>query len=35
VATDVSGRSLDCGHYIAEESPKALLEEMVAFFQTH
>ncbi len=35
VATDVSGRSLDCGHYIAEESPQALLEEMVAFFQTH
>jgi haloacetate dehalogenase len=35
VATDVSGRSLDCGHYIAEESPEALLEEMVAFFQTH
>ena len=34
VATDVSGRSLDCGHYIAEESPEALLEEMVAFFQT-
>ena len=35
VATDVSGRSLDCGHYMAEESPEALLEEMVAFFQTH
>ena len=35
VATDVSGRSLDCGHYIAEESPEALLEEMEAFFQTH
>jgi haloacetate dehalogenase len=28
VATDVSGRALDCGHYIAEERPHELLEEI-------
>jgi haloacetate dehalogenase len=32
VATQVSGRALDCGHYIAEEQPAALLEEMHRFF---
>jgi haloacetate dehalogenase len=32
VATQVSGRALDCGHYIAEEQPAALLEEMHHFF---
>jgi len=30
-ATDVSGRSLASGHYIAEERPDELLEEMRAF----
>jgi len=28
-ATRVSGTSLDCGHYIAEEAPDALLEELL------
>ncbi len=32
VATQVSGRALDCGHYIAEEQPAALLEESHQFF---
>ncbi len=31
-ATDVSGKALGCGHYIAEEQPAKLLEEMRAFF---
>jgi haloacetate dehalogenase len=31
-ADDVSGRALDCGHYVAEEAPRALLQEMLAFF---
>jgi haloacetate dehalogenase len=31
-ATHVTGRALDCGHYIAEEQPAALLEEMHSFF---
>jgi haloacetate dehalogenase len=31
-ADDVTGRALDCGHYIAEEQPAALLDEMKAFF---
>lgn len=31
-ATDVSGKALDCGHYIAEEQPAQLLEEMREFF---
>jgi haloacetate dehalogenase len=31
-AVQVSGRALDCGHYIAEEQPAALLEEMHQFF---
>jgi haloacetate dehalogenase len=31
-ADEVSGRALDCGHYIAEEQPAALLEEMQHFF---
>jgi haloacetate dehalogenase len=33
VARDVSGRGLPCGHYIPEEQPAALLEEMRAFFE--
>jgi haloacetate dehalogenase len=32
-ADDVSGRALDCGHYIAEEQPQALLTEMDTFFE--
>lgn len=31
-ALDVSGTSLDCGHYIAEEAPQALLAQAEAFF---
>jgi haloacetate dehalogenase len=31
-AIDVSGRALDCGHYIAEERSAELLAEMLAFF---
>jgi len=31
-AADVSGKALDCGHYIAEEQPAKLLEEMGEFF---
>jgi haloacetate dehalogenase len=31
-ADHVTGRALDCGHYIAEEQPAALLEEMKSFF---
>lgn len=30
-ATNVTGRSMACGHYIAEERPDELLEEMRAF----
>ncbi len=32
VATTVSGEALDCGHYIAEEAPDALLERALPFF---
>jgi haloacetate dehalogenase len=32
-ATDVSGASLPCGHYIAEEAPRLLLAEALAFFK--
>jgi len=32
-ATQVAGRPLDCGHYIAEEQPLALLGEMRQFFK--
>jgi haloacetate dehalogenase len=31
-ALNVSGRALDCGHYLAEEAPEALLAEMNTFF---
>jgi haloacetate dehalogenase len=34
VARDVSGRALDCGHYIPEEAPDVLLGEMLDFFET-
>ncbi len=33
-AEDFSGRSLDCGHYIAEEAPALLLHESLAFFRS-
>ncbi|WP_323119664.1 alpha/beta fold hydrolase [Burkholderia alba] len=33
VARDVSGRALDCGHYMPEEAPGPLIEEMLAFFE--
>ena len=32
-AHDMSGRSLPCGHYIAEEAPELLLEEAFQFFK--
>ena len=33
VARDVSGRALECGHYIPEEAPVALIDELLAFFE--
>jgi haloacetate dehalogenase len=33
VASDVSGQALDCGHYIPEEAPEALLIEILQFFK--
>jgi haloacetate dehalogenase len=33
VAADVSGRAVACGHYIPEEAPDALREEMLEFFR--
>lgn len=33
VAESVSGRALDCGHYIPEEAPEALLEEIEQFMR--
>lgn len=34
VATDVRGVALaDCGHYLAEEQPEALVQQLVTFFQ--
>ncbi|MDB5898885.1 MAG: alpha/beta hydrolase fold protein [Ramlibacter sp.] len=33
-APHFSGRSLPCGHYIAEEAPALLLEESLAFFRS-
>lgn len=32
VASDVRGGPLPCGHYIAEEAPEALLEQVLPFF---
>lgn len=32
-ASDVSGRSLPCGHYMAEEAPELVLEEAHQFFR--
>jgi len=31
-ADDVRGRALDCGHYLPEEAPAELLQELVTFF---
>ncbi len=31
-ATEVSGRALDCGHYLAEEAPEETFQELKAFF---
>jgi haloacetate dehalogenase len=28
----MSGRALDCGHYIPEEAPTALIDELLALF---
>jgi haloacetate dehalogenase len=33
LASDVSGKAVACGHYIPEEAPEALLEEMFGFFR--
>ncbi|MFJ4292789.1 alpha/beta fold hydrolase [Cupriavidus sp. NPDC089707] len=33
VAADVSGKTLPCGHYLPEEAPEPLLEEMLGFFR--
>ena len=35
VATDFSGRSVPCGHYIAEEAPALLLDEAQSFFRSN
>jgi haloacetate dehalogenase len=32
-ASDVSGRSLDCGHHMAEEAPEELAAELGGFFE--
>lgn len=34
-AAHSTGRALDCGHYIAEEAPQALIDEALAFFISH
>lgn len=34
-AADFSGRSLPCGHYIAEEAPARLLDESLSFFRSN
>jgi haloacetate dehalogenase len=34
-ATDFTGRSLPCGHYIAEEAPELLLDETFAFLRSN
>lgn len=33
-ATDFTGRSLPCGHYVAEEAPALLLDEAFSFFRS-
>jgi haloacetate dehalogenase len=32
-ASDVRGRALDCGHYLAEEAPAETLGELLSFFE--
>lgn len=32
-STEVTGKALKCGHYIAEEQPDVLVDEMLAFFK--
>lgn len=32
-AHSVAGKALDCGHYIAEEAPRALLDEAIPFLE--
>jgi haloacetate dehalogenase len=34
-ADDVSGRALDCGHFVAEEAPEDTIAELLAFFEKH
>jgi haloacetate dehalogenase len=34
-ATDFTGRSLPCGHYIAEEAPALLLQEALSFLRSN
>ena len=31
-AADVRGRAVDCGHYLAEEAPDAVIEAFESFF---
>jgi len=33
VATDVCGKALPCGHYIPEEVPELLVNELLDFFE--
>jgi len=33
LAEQASGKALPCGHYVPEEAPEALLEDMLAFFR--
>ena len=33
VATDIAGHALPCGHYIAEEAPQALLDDVLPFLE--
>ena len=35
LASNVAGRSLPCGHYIAEEAPALLLDEALSFFRSN
>lgn len=35
LATQVTGRSVDAGHYLPEEVPEEILEEILGFFPTH
>ena len=33
-ASDVSGKSLNCGHYLPEEAPEHVLEELLLFLRS-